>query len=98
MNPGQPAYRFLYRMGPRLRRHQVALSGAAVLILLSIATGLAFPLVVRELLDAVFLASDCRMPGRIAIFLMIHFFGQAVVNFGQSYLAAAVSRSEQVFT
>jgi subfamily B ATP-binding cassette protein MsbA len=55
------------------------------------AIGLAFPLIVRELLDAAFLAGDSSMLNRIALGLMGLFALQAVVNFGQSYLTASTS-------
>ncbi len=64
---------------------------ASVLILIGTGIGLAFPLVVRELLDAAFLAGDRGMLDRIAVVLVGLFLFQAVVNFGQSYLAASVS-------
>ncbi|TVP57410.1 MAG: ATP-binding cassette domain-containing protein [Gemmatimonadales bacterium] len=84
-------YRFLIRLWPRIRPHRPALIGAIVLIILGTIIGLAFPLIVRELLDAAFEVGDRGMLNRIALFLMGLFLLQAVVNFGQSYLAAAVS-------
>jgi len=53
--------------------------------------GLAFPLVVRELLDAAFLAEDSAVLNRIAIGLFLLFTVLAVINFSQSYLTASVS-------
>jgi ATP-binding cassette, subfamily B, bacterial MsbA len=82
---------FLRRLLPRVRPYKGALAGAAVLMLFSTAVGLAFPLVVRELLDAAFLAGDGGLLNRIAIGLIALFAVQAVVNFGQSYLTASVS-------
>lgn len=67
------------------------LAAAAVLILVGTLIGLAFPLVVRELLDAAFLAGDRGLLNRIAAFLLGLFLVQAVVNFAQSYLTASVS-------
>lgn len=64
---------------------------AGVLLLLSTAVGLAFPLVVRELLDAAFLAGDQALLNRIAVGLLALFAVQAVLNFSQSYLTASVS-------
>ncbi len=84
-------YRFLIRLWPRIRPHRPALIGAIVLIILGTIIGLAFPLIVRDLLDAAFEVGDRGMLNRIALFLMGLFLLQAVVNFGQSYLAAAVS-------
>ncbi len=82
---------FLRRLGPRVRPHLRELGWAAVLLLVSTAIGLAFPLVVRELLDAAFLAGDRGLLDRIAVGLVILFAFQAVANFGQSYLTAAAS-------
>jgi subfamily B ATP-binding cassette protein MsbA len=70
------------------------LFGAAILILASTGVGLAFPLLVRDLLDAAFLASSGQLLNRIALGLLALFAFQAVLNFSQSYLVASVS--EQV--
>lgn len=82
---------FLRRLTPRVRPHLRALAVAAVLLLMSTAVGLAFPLVVRELLDAAFLAGDSRLLNRIALGLIVLFAFQAIINFWQSYLIAATS-------
>jgi ATP-binding cassette, subfamily B, bacterial MsbA len=84
-------YAFLTRILPRLRPYRRALVWAALLILVGTAIGLAFPLVVRELLDAAFLAGDRVLLNRVAVFLVGLFFFQAGVNFAQSYLMASVS-------
>jgi subfamily B ATP-binding cassette protein MsbA len=60
-------------------------------MLLSTAVGLAFPLIVRELLDAAFLVNDSGLLNQIALGLLGLFAVQGVVNFGQSYLTASVS-------
>jgi subfamily B ATP-binding cassette protein MsbA len=60
-------------------------------MLCSVGIGLAFPLVVRELLDAAFLAEDSALLNRIAIGLLSLFAVLAVINFSQSYLTASVS-------
>ncbi len=83
--------RFLGRIAPRLRPHRGILVLGTVLVLLATAIGLAFPLVVRELLDAAFVAGDMSMLNRIALFLLGLFAVQAVLLFGQSYIMAAVS-------
>ncbi|MEX2527700.1 MAG: ABC transporter transmembrane domain-containing protein [Gemmatimonadota bacterium] len=90
LSPGR-AYGFLRRLTPRLRPHGKALGWAGVLILLGTVFGLAFPLVVRELLDAAFLEGDARLLNQVALGLLVLFTLQAVVNFGQSYLTASVS-------
>ena len=76
---------------PRLRPFRGRLVAAGCLLLLSTAVGLAFPLVVRELLDAAFLAGDEGLLNRIALGLLALFAVQATVNFGQSYLTASVA-------
>jgi len=85
------AFGFLRRLGPRVRPHWPALAVAAVLMMISTAIGLAFPLVVRELLDAAFLAGDGDLLNTIALALLGLFLIQALTNFAQSYLTAAVS-------
>ncbi len=82
---------FLRRLGPRVRPYWSSLLFAGVLMLFSVSIGLAFPLIVRELLDAAFLAGDSELLNRIAIGLLSLFAVLAVVNFFQSYLTAAVS-------
>ena len=82
---------FLRRLGPRVRPYWAPLLLAGVLMLCSVSIGLAFPLVVRELLDAAFLAGDPALLNRIAIGLISLFAVLAVINFMQSYLTAAVS-------
>ncbi|GMV05531.1 MAG: ABC transporter ATP-binding protein [Gemmatimonadota bacterium] len=83
--------RFLRRLAPRLRPHRGVLVGAGALLVLSTVVGLAFPLVVRELLDAAFLEGSGALLNRIAVGLLLLFALQAGVNFGQSYLTASVS-------
>ena len=57
----------------------------------SVSIGLAFPLIVRELLDDAFLAENSSLLNRIAIGLLFLFAVLAVINFVQSYLTASVS-------
>jgi len=64
---------------------------AGVLLLFGTAIGLAFPLVVRELLDAAFLRDDGSLLNLIALGLLGLFAVQAVNNFFQSYLFASTS-------
>jgi subfamily B ATP-binding cassette protein MsbA len=85
---------FLERLVPRVAPYQGRVFWAALLILASTGVGLAFPLLVRDLLDAAFLAGSSRMLNRIALGLLALFAFQAVLNFSQSYLVASVS--EQV--
>ena len=82
---------FLRRLGPRVGPYTTPLVLAGVLMLCSVGIGLAFPLGVRELLDAAFLAEDSAVLNRIAIGLLLLFAVLAVINFSQSYLTASVS-------
>ena len=82
---------FLRLLLPRIAPYKGALAGAGVLLLLATGIGLAFPLVVRELLDSAFLAGDDSLLDRIALGLLGLFAVQAVINFGQSFLTAATS-------
>ncbi len=82
---------FLRRLMPRVRPYMRALAGAAVLLLLSTSVSLIFPQVVRQLLDAAFLAGDSTLLNQIALALVGLFSFQAVINFGQSYLTASTS-------
>lgn len=84
---------FLRRLAPRLRRWRGHLAVVAVLIVATSAVSLAFPLIVRELLDAAFLEGAAGTLDRIALFLLGLFAVQALLNFGQSYLAASVSEN-----
>ena len=89
--PATRAYGFLARLNPRVRPYRVALITAGFLILVGTAIGLAFPLVVRELLDAAFMAADRGMLNRVAIGLILLFLANALVYFWQSYLMGSVS-------
>ncbi|MDH5588505.1 MAG: ABC transporter transmembrane domain-containing protein [Gemmatimonadota bacterium] len=86
-----PTSRFLGRLKPLVRPYAGYLAVAGVFLVLSTLVGLAFPLVVRELLDAAFLAGDSRLLNRIAMGLLALFVVQAAINFAQSYLTASVS-------
>jgi subfamily B ATP-binding cassette protein MsbA len=74
-----------------LRDHRGALLVTGILIVLASGIGLAFPLVVRDILDAAFVTADGGLLNRIALLLVLLFAIQAVLNFGQSYLMSAVS-------
>ncbi|MFO8175704.1 MAG: ABC transporter transmembrane domain-containing protein [Longimicrobiales bacterium] len=90
LTPGQ-AFGFLGLLAPRVRPYRKALAVAGVLLLFGTGIGLAFPLVVRELLDAAFLRSDASLLNLIALGLLALFAVQAVNNFAQSYLFASTS-------
>lgn len=82
---------FLERLLPRIAPHWGRIIVATLLILVSSAIGLVFPLLVRDLLDAAFLAGSDTMLNRVALGLLALFALQAGVNFAQSYLTASVS-------
>ena len=82
---------FLRRLAPRIRPYRFALVGAVVLMLMSTGVGLAFPLIVRELLGRGLPRQRLRPPQSRRPGLLGLFGVQAVVNFGQSYLTASVS-------
>ena len=84
-----PSPRRLSRLWPRLRPYRGALAIAVITLLLSSAIGLAFPGVVRYLLDAAFVHGDRRTLDRIAAGLLILFVVQAFLNYAQAYLLSA---------
>ena len=71
---------------PRLRPYTGRLAVCAVCLLIAAAVGLAFPQVVRKLLDAAFQQHDRGLLDRIAIGLVLAFALQGVMNFIQVYL------------
>jgi len=77
------------RLWPRLYPHRWALTGATLFLLLSGGIGLAFPLVVRHLMDAAFVEMDRALLNRIALLLLGLFTVQALFNFSQVYLLGA---------
>jgi subfamily B ATP-binding cassette protein MsbA len=66
------------------------LAGAALTLVASALIGLAFPMVVRFLLDAAFVRQNRETLDRIAIGLVVLFSIQAVLNYAQTYLLSAV--------
>jgi ATP-binding cassette, subfamily B, bacterial MsbA len=66
------------------------LAVATVTLVASALLGLAFPLVVRYLLDAAFIQQNRAILNRIAIGLVVLFSIQAVLNYAQTYLLSAV--------
>ena len=80
----------LVRLWPRVRPFRGMLGLAAVTLVASAILGLAFPMVVRFLLDAAFVRQNRAVLDRIAIGLVILFSVQAVLNYAQTYLLSAV--------
>jgi ATP-binding cassette, subfamily B, bacterial MsbA len=81
----------LGRLLPRLRPYRGRLIIAAVCLVVAAAVGLAFPQVVRELLDAAFEHHDRGLLNRIAIALIALFALQGVMNFVQVYLLTSTT-------
>ncbi len=77
------------RLGPRIRPFWPELAGAFVALVLASAIGLAFPLIVRNLLDAAFLERNRALLDRIALGLLGLFIAQAALNLIQTYLLGA---------
>jgi subfamily B ATP-binding cassette protein MsbA len=77
------------RLGPRLRPHRWVLAAATLFLLLSGSIGLAFPIVVRHLMDAAFVELDRALLNGIAVLLLALFVVQGVFNFCQVYLLGA---------
>ncbi|MGH7535312.1 MAG: ABC transporter transmembrane domain-containing protein, partial [Gemmatimonadales bacterium] len=80
----------LVRLWPRVRPYRRHLVLATLALIGSAALGLAFPLVVRHLLDAAFVGHDRALLDRIALGLVALFSVQAVFNYCQAYLLSAV--------
>ena len=79
----------MVRLWPRIRPFWPELTGAFVALVLAGLIGLAFPLIVRELLDAAFEARNRAMLNRIAIGLVGLFVAQAALNLIQTFLLGA---------
>lgn len=84
------------KLAPRLRPHKAALAGAAVCLVVSAAIGLAFPLVVRYLMDAAFVEGNLGRLNEIALGLAVLFAVQGALNFVEVYLLGATG--ERVVT
>ncbi|MFQ5889322.1 MAG: ABC transporter ATP-binding protein [Gemmatimonadota bacterium] len=80
----------IQRLAPRLRPYRASLAIASVFLVLSAAIGLAFPLLVRYLMDAAFETRDASTLNSIAIGLVVLFAIQGALNFLEVYLLGAV--------
>jgi subfamily B ATP-binding cassette protein MsbA len=80
----------LLRLLPLVRPYRGMLALATLALLASGMLALAFPMVVRYLLDAAFVNRDRAMLDRIALGLIALFTAQAVLNYAQAYLLSAV--------
>jgi subfamily B ATP-binding cassette protein MsbA len=86
-----PSPKPLGQLLPRVRPHAPGLAVALVCLLISVGIGLAFPQIVRRLLDAAFVQHDSGLLDRIAIGLIGLFAIQAALNFTQVYLLTITS-------
>ena len=80
----------LVRLWPRVRQFRGMLALATLTLVMSALIGLAFPMVVRYLLDAAFIDRNRETLDRIAVGLVVLFTIQAVLNYAQTYLLSAV--------
>jgi ATP-binding cassette, subfamily B, bacterial MsbA len=83
--------RALVRLVPWLRPYKGAIAVASVCLLGSAAVGLAFPAVVKTLLDAAFQQHDGSLLNRIALLLIGLFALQGVLNYIQVFLLSATA-------
>ena len=90
-NPPVTSPRPLGRLLPRIRPYAGRLVAALVCLVVSAGIALAFPQIVRHLLDAAFISADARLLNRIALSLLGLFAVQAVLNFVQVYLLTATA-------
>ena len=81
----------LARLGPLLRPYAGRLALAALCLVVAAGVGLAFPQVVRHLLDAAFERRDRGLLDRIALLLLSLFAMQGVMNFVQVYLLSSTT-------
>ena len=80
----------LVRLWPRVRQFRGMLALATLTLVSSALIGLAFPMVVRYLLDAAFVQRNRAILDRIAVGLVVLFTIQAALNYAQTYLLSAV--------
>src|SRR5512132_3983924 len=81
----------LARLWPLLRPFAWRLALASLCLLVAAGVGLAFPQVVRHLLDAAFEQHDRGLLDRIAILLLALFALQGMMNFIQVYLLSSTT-------
>ena len=84
-----PSPRAVAWLWPRVRPYRWRLALAFFCLVLSAAIGLAFPQIVRHLLDAAFVRHDRGLLDRIALLLTGLFTVQAISNFAQTYILSA---------
>ena len=75
----------------RMRPYRVQIALASIALLVSAGITLAFPLVVRYLLDAAFVRANAPALNRIALILVGLFAAQGLLNFGQVWVLTAAA-------
>ena len=81
----------LGRLLPRIKPYLWRLIIAFLCLVASASIALAFPQIVRHLLDAAFISADATLLNKIALGLVILFAVQALLNFVQVYLLTSTS-------
>jgi len=84
----------LSRLLPRIKPHRSALAIAGLCLALSGSIALAFPLIVRHLLDAAFISGNSVELNRIALLLLGLFAIQATLTFIQVYLLTSTAERD----
>ena len=86
-----PSPRALRPLLVRMRPYRLQIALASVALLVSAGITLAFPLVVRYLLDAAFVRANAPALNRIALVLVGLFAAQGLLNFGQVWVLTAAA-------
>ena len=86
-----PSPRALRPLLIRVRPYRMQIALASVALLVSAGITLAFPLVVRYLLDAAFVRASAPSLNRIALILVGLFAAQGLLNFGQVWVLTAAA-------
>ena len=89
--PTSRSPQILKQLLPRLRPFTGRLAVAAVCLVVAAAVGLAFPQVVRRMLDAALQDRDRALLNRVALLLVGLFALQGVMNFVQVYLLSSTT-------
>ena len=89
--PAIPSPKPLGPLFRRMRQYPLLVAIGAITLILSVAAGLAFPLVVGKLLDAAFKEASASLLDRVAIGLVALFLVQGIFNFIQVWTLTMVS-------
>lgn len=86
-----PSPRALARLFPLLGPYWGRLAIAGLCLVVAACVGLAFPLVVRRLLDSAFVSKDSRLLDEVALLLLGLFALQGLMNFVQVFLLTSTT-------